>query len=119
MEQSKPEKHYVISYSHKDQDIARQLKEDLKKRGFEIWMDNSNIMAESREDDPIVQNIQHSVAVLYLVSPTSRASRYVDHQIGLAKIYRKNIIPLWVRGDTEWAKVVTFDLFSTRYIDLR
>src|SRR5438045_1604010 len=113
------EKHYFISYSRKDLDIARRIKEDLKKHGFEIWMDEHNLAPGTEWPDEIKENIKQSIAVLYLVSPTSRSSPYVAHEIALAKIYKRNIIPIWVRGDTEWAEVVTFGLFTTQNIDLR
>ncbi len=119
MDKSKLEEHYFISYSRKDLDIARQLKEDLERHGFKIWMDEYNIIAGTEWEEVIRENIRRSSAVLYLVSPTSRSSQYVAHELELAKIYRRKIIPLWIQGDTEWANVVTFGFFRTHHIDLR
>ena len=118
MDKSKLE-HYFISYSRKDLDIVRQLKEDLERHGFKIWMDEYNIIAGTEWEDAIRENIRLSSIVLYLVSPTSRSSPHVAHELELAKIYKKKVIPLWVQGDTEWAKVVTFGFFRTHHIDLR
>ncbi len=119
MDGSKLEKHYFISYSHNDLDIAKQLKQELEESGFEIWMDESAIVKGTIWDVLIDENIKQSIAVLYLASPASRFSSVVLHELELAKICKKGIIPIWVRGDTEWAKVVAFGHFTRQYIDIR
>ncbi|TMC17178.1 MAG: TIR domain-containing protein, partial [Chloroflexi bacterium] len=119
MNQSGPRRHYFISYSHKDQDMADQIKDDLEEQGFEIWLDNSDTEPGTEWDDAIEENIKESIAVLYLVSPNSRSSPYIRHEIAYAKTYKRNIIPLWIKGDTDWARVVAFGLFTTQHIDLR
>lgn len=119
MHQSRLGKHYSILYSRKDEDIAKQLKGDLEKNGFEVWMYEHGSGLGIDREGLIKENIQQSVAVLYLVSHTSRSSLYVNDGLNLAKIYRKAIIPLWVRGLAKWAEIVGYDLFSTNYIDMR
>ena len=119
MDQSRLEKRYFISYSGKDLDMAKKLKKDLEISGFKIWMDKDDIGPGTTWDDAIERNIRQSAAVLYLVSLTSRSSPHVLRELEFAQIYRKNIIPLWVRGDTVWPNVVAFGLSSTKYIDLR
>ncbi len=111
--------HYFISYSHSDIDIAMRIKKEMERCRFEIWMDDDRIIAGLEWEDAIRNSIRRSIAVLYLVSPTSRTSDYVAQELELAKIYRRKIIPLWIRGDTAWANVVTFGFFRTQYIDLR
>ncbi|GHO99316.1 hypothetical protein KSF_093640 [Reticulibacter mediterranei] len=112
-------RHFFISYSRQDYDVALRLKADLEQRGFSLWMDLKRIPPGTAWDDEIRDAIKGSLAVLYLVSPDSRASRIVAHELDLADAYKRPIWPLWVKGDEHWAEVVMMGYSRVQYIDLR
>ncbi len=106
-------RHYFLSYSYNDRAIAGRLRGKLG--NFQILM--GEYVEGIRRDNPI-DAIKRSIAVLYLASPTAQTSPHVSHDVEYAKIYKRNIILLWVQG-TEREKVVPYGLLSTEYFDLR
>ena len=113
-------RHFFISYSNQDyDDVASQLKADLEKRGWPLWMDQGHIRAGARWDHMIRDAIRQSLAVLYLVSPDSRASPNVASELDMADAYGRPIWPLWIKGDYQWAEVVMMGYSRLQRIDLR
>ncbi len=111
--------HCFISYSHEDIDIARRLKQALEKCGFRVWMDEGDIPPGEEWDELILENIRQAAAVLYLVSPTSRTSPNVKHEIAYANAFKKSIQFLWIGGNDKWVKTVMFGYSHRQYIDMR
>jgi hypothetical protein len=107
-----------ISHAVEDNSMALRLKKDLEYHGFQIWLDLDEIAPGVQWDNAIRSAIRESLAILYLASPNSRSSPNVFHEIGMAKIYRCSILPLWI-GGTKWADVANFGFYSVQYIDLR
>ena len=89
--------HAFISYSSRDSDYAHNLKEDMKQRGFEVWMDDK-IETGDRWVDKIVSAIQQSSAVVVVMTEDSEKSEWVKKEILLAKRYNKPILPLLLKG---------------------
>jgi hypothetical protein len=108
---------FFVSYTGKDRAVAVRLEADLERYGFQIWLDPSGIPPGERWDDCIRREIRKSLAVLYLASPDSRSSPNVFHEIGLAKMYGRSILPLWIAG-ARWADVAIFGFYPVEYIDL-
>ena len=86
-----------ISYSHKDKAYARQLGDDLRERGFEVWRDD-RIDFGSRWWQTIVEAVQGCAALIVVMSPDSEASEWVEREVQLALRERKPIFPLLLRG---------------------
>ena len=111
--------HFFISYSSQDHDVALQLKADLEKRGWPVWMDQGHIQTGVRWDNTIRDAIRQSLAILYLVSPDSRASSNVANELDMAAAYERPILPLWIKGDYRWAEMVMMGYSRLQRIDLR
>lgn len=110
---------FFISYSRQDYDVALRLKADLEQQGHSLWMDLKRIPPGTAWDDKIRDAIKESLAILYLVSPDSRASRIVAHELDLADAYDRPIWPLWMKGNEHWAEIVMMGYSRVQYIDLR
>src|ERR1019366_4964367 len=110
---------FFLSYSRRDEKEALRLKNDLEQAGFQIWMDRYNIQSGERWDDNVREAIKKCATILYLASPNSRSSPNVLHEIDLAMMYDRHILPLWIAGDTSWPDVAVFGLSRNNYIDMR
>jgi hypothetical protein len=94
-------KHQVmISYSHKNSDIAFALEKGLSETGlFEVWVDREGIQAGSDWRGQIAEAIQASVCVIFLVSKPSVSSRYCQEEIYFAKVVGVPILPLAIQAN--------------------
>ena len=109
-------KYYAfISYSHKDQDIAKRLRKflehynlpanilkshpDLPKKLNPVFMDESNLVGVSLHD-ALRENLELSNYLIVICSPDSARSEYVNDEINyfieLGRVNR--IIPLIIDG---------------------
>lgn len=89
--------HIFISYSREDQTYTRKLADDLRQRGFEVWMDD-RIDFGDRWWRTIVQAIRASAAFVVVMTPDSEESEWVEREVMLALTERKPIFPLLLRG---------------------
>jgi formylglycine-generating enzyme required for sulfatase activity len=87
-----------ISYSHKDRTYARQLVNDLRADGFEVWIDD-RIGFGTRWWQTIVEALLGSTAVIVIMSPDSEASESVEREVQLSMRERKPLFPLLLRGE--------------------
>jgi hypothetical protein len=86
-----------ISYSRQDQTYARNLANDLRKRSFDVWIDD-RIGAGDRWWSTIVQAIHDSAAFIVVMTPDSEESEWIEREIMLALDEGKQIFPLLLRG---------------------
>ena len=108
-----------ISYSHDDADIVQRLKRDLTAAGATIWIDHEQLQPGAPDwEEAIREGIQAARFVLFIASPTSRASQYVRDEIGLARAKGRRVIPFWARGD-EWHDCVPLGWGMTQHADGR
>ena len=89
--------HIFVSYSHKDQIYARAFANDLRKHGFDVWIDD-RIDYGDRWFEEIEQAIVECAAFTILMSPDSRQSEWVQKEILIAKREKKPIFPLLLSG---------------------
>jgi hypothetical protein len=87
-------KHIFLSYSRSDQEFAKQLSNDLRERGLDIWMDRSNIEAGDQWDNNIEEAIKSSSMMILIVSPNSANSENVKDEVFFAKNRDMRIIPV-------------------------
>ncbi|MBL8164551.1 MAG: TIR domain-containing protein [Anaerolineae bacterium] len=90
--------HIFISYSHKDNNYVRALREQLQARHMPVWIDQ-RIRVGDAWAQAIVKAIRDSHAVIVIVSPESVQSTWVQREILLAQRERKPIFPLLVSGE--------------------
>ncbi len=86
-------KYVFISYSRKDTKFAKRIAEDLRRYGFNVWMDQSNIPGGRHWDNDIETALKNSFVVVLIVSPASVVSENVKDEIAFAKNRNIHIIP--------------------------
>jgi hypothetical protein len=100
-----------ISYSREDQTYARNLANDLHKRGFDVWIDD-RIDYGDRWWQTIVQAILDSMALVVVMTPAAEKSEWVEREIMLSQREGKPIFPLLLHGNN-------FPLLITmQYVDV-
>jgi hypothetical protein len=105
--------HIFISYSHKDTKYAHELADQLKRMGFEIWIDE-RLDYGSQWPHEIQKQLDSCDAFLLIMTPRSFASDWVQSELQRAKRKVKPIFPLLLEGDEPWLSVE-----STQYFDVR
>ncbi len=83
-----------LSYSRKDEDLARRLQSDLEREKIRTWRDEDDIPAGDSWDEQISRAIQACTHVLFLVTPNSVQSQNVADEISFAREEKKPILPL-------------------------
>ena len=104
--------HIVISYSHQDSDYAHKLESDLKRRGFEVWIDD-RIDYGTRWPRVIERQIDTCAAMIVIMTPRSKGSDWVQNELARAKRKGKAVFPLLLEGEP-WPAVG-----AVQYADVR
>jgi hypothetical protein len=109
-----PVSHIFISYSHlpPDKEYARRLADELKQRGFEVWIDD-RIDYGTSWPRVIQDNLDASAAVIVILTPRAWASDWVQSELARAKRKHIPLYPLLLEGDY-WLAVE-----STQTVDVR
>jgi hypothetical protein len=103
--------HIFISYSRQDQGYARKLEDDLRERGFEVWIDD-RIETGERWWQTIDQAVRACAVFVVVMTPDSHESEWVEKEIMLAQRQEKPILPLLLRGE-EFSLLI-----DTQYVDV-
>ena len=115
-----------ISYSRKDYvdehknaiegNIVSKIKDLLKANGYTYWLDEEGISAGDEFTGIITEAIINSEIFLFISSKNSNASQWTMHEIAVAKMLTKKIIPFRV-DDTIYDPSVLMYLAPLDYID--
>lgn len=87
-------KYIFLSYSRKDSMFALKLAEELRGRGFDVWMDRSHILSGDQWRQNIDHAIRNSHALVWVVSPTSVNSNYVHKEVSFAEVRNVSVLPV-------------------------
>lgn len=85
-----------ICYSRADKQFAMQLVDDLAEYEIEVWMDVRSIPTGSNWDLEVQKGLDHSDAMLVLLSPDSSASQNVADEWSYFIERNKPIVPIMV-----------------------
>jgi hypothetical protein len=88
-----------ISYACEDSELAKRLSRWLEVAGFDVWLDESNILPGDNWAEKVSQALKESQAMVVLVSPAAMDSKWVRHEIEFAlgaKEYRGRLVPVFV-----------------------
>ncbi|MBN8634375.1 MAG: toll/interleukin-1 receptor domain-containing protein, partial [Anaerolineae bacterium] len=88
-----------MSYSHKDQEYALSVKQQLTAAGFDVWFDTSKLEAGYQWKTHILEAIRTCSAMVVIATPNSAASHWVMREISYAVEFDKLIIPLLAPQD--------------------
>lgn len=86
-----------ISYSRKDLSFVEQLAADLKSAGFDVWYDVSGLRGGSRWRFEIENAIRNSESAIFVLSPDSIASEWVEREFLFSSNLKRKLIPLMYR----------------------
>lgn len=104
--------HLFISYSRRDADYARALREHLTQNGFTVWID-AEIEHGDQWFNQIHDAIKTSAAFIAVMTPNAEKSEWVQKEILLAKRYQKPIFPLLHDG-MEFAILIDIQFADVR-----
>lgn len=87
------EREVFISYSRRDLDQVKQIKEVIDKSiGIECWMDLSGIESGDQFANVIVEAINKSKIVLFMMSSNSMASEWARDELDYARHENKHVV---------------------------
>lgn len=109
--------HIFLSYSRKDLDIMRRVRDDLQHHGLPVWTDETLEPGTPIWEFEIANAIEKAACMLVLLTPESKKSIWVSREIGYAEGQDIRIFPFLVRGDDRSA--IPFRLISSQWIDAR
>ncbi|MBM4024149.1 MAG: toll/interleukin-1 receptor domain-containing protein [Planctomycetes bacterium] len=88
-----------ISYACEDRELAKRLSQWLEGAGFEVWLDENQILPGDNWAEKVAQALKESQAMVVLVSPAAMESKWVRHEIEYAlgaKEYSGRLVPVFV-----------------------
>ena len=89
-----------ISYSSKDKNYVRSLKDELLRRRFNVWVDEQSIRSGGHWMDELEQAVIDCAALVVVMTPNSRdPNSWVHNEIATARAHRKPIHPLLLAGE--------------------
>jgi HEAT repeat protein len=89
--------HIFISYNHNDGDFADNLKEKIKKAGFEPWIDIAGLRAGKDWRAEIDQAIKGASALIVVMTPRAKESEYVTYEWAFALGAGVKVIPVLLK----------------------
>ena len=105
----------MISYSHKDKQICKQLYDELIGTGFRVWIDfdqmHGNVM------DAMAQAIEQSRTIIICMSEPYRRSNYCRAEAQYAFQQQLNIVPILLQKHYKPDGWLSFLIGSILYID--
>lgn len=108
-----------VSYATEDRRFAVTLSRDLRKRGFEVWVDFEGLVPGTSDwETELRQAIDESFALLLVASPDSRQSPFVRSELLLADAKGLPVYALWARGES-WIDCIPMRLAHLQYQDFR
>ncbi|MEZ4668694.1 MAG: SUMF1/EgtB/PvdO family nonheme iron enzyme [Anaerolineae bacterium] len=91
--------HVFISYSTQNSQYAKLLADKLRQEGFDVWIDNSKLRSSDNWWESIVRALRDCAAVVVIMTPEAKASKWVQREVTLADIWQKPTFPVLLAGD--------------------
>jgi nucleotide-binding universal stress UspA family protein len=107
-----------LSYSRADNEMMRRVYASLQAGGVRVWMDQEELEPGTPSWKRAIQHaIDESAAVVVLLSPDAKSSKWVEAELDYAEGQQKKIFPLLVRGDKSSA--VPFGYTMAQWLDVQ
>lgn len=106
-----------LSYSRKDLDVMRRLRDDLIAAGFTVWTDEGIEPGTPSWKNEIERAIRESDCQVIIFSPDANNSRWVRAEIDFADTLQKPMFPVLARGDQTTSVPLGFSTYQ--WIDIR
>lgn len=105
-----------ISYSTQDKERVVSIVSELKKKGYQIWIDEEGISSGEQFKKAIVEGLSNSRMMLFFSSLHSNRSEWTEKEIGYADRLKKRIIPIRLDGSA-YNSSIDFDIGNYDYVD--
>lgn len=117
MSETVESRHVFLSYSRKDSEIMRRLRDDLRAGGLTVWTDENLQPGTPSWKDSIEGAIEQAGALAVILSPDAKQSVWVERELDYARNQGVRIFPVLARGDSR--KAIPLELSSAQWVDLR
>ncbi|MBC6936360.1 MAG: TIR domain-containing protein [Chloroflexi bacterium] len=106
-----------LSYSRRDRDVMRYIRESLEVSGISVWSDE-NLEPGSKSWRGVVETaIERAGCLVALLSPDAKQSEWVGEELNYAKIHGVRIFTVLVRG--EEGSAIPLGLTGMQWVDMR
>lgn len=111
--------HIFLSYSRRDTDMMRKVRDILRADGFLVWTDEHSSMQPGTPDwtHSIEQALDNVECLTLIATPDSKQSHWVREELNYAKSQNITIYVLLARG--EESKAIPFGYTLSQRIDIR
>jgi pSer/pThr/pTyr-binding forkhead associated (FHA) protein len=106
-----------VSYSRRDRDVMRYIRESLVATGLKVWSDESLEPGSKSWRLSVERAIENSACVLVILSPEAKQSEWVGEEINYAHIHKVRIFTVLTKGDE--SDSVPLGLTGMQWIDMR
>jgi TIR domain-containing protein len=106
-----------LSYSRKDIQLMRRVRDDLQAAALRVWTDESLTPGTPSWKKAIETAIEGAKCLVVLLSPDSKQSEWVSKELDYARAQGLNLFPALVRGNERTA--VPFALIGSQWVDLQ
>jgi hypothetical protein len=106
-----------LSYSRKNLPAMRIAKESLRAAGLAVWTDEGLEPGTESWTAAIQAAIAQALAMVVLLSPEAKASRWVEREFTYAQTLGKRVFPVLIAGDESSA--VPISLITAQWVDGR
>jgi hypothetical protein len=105
----------MISYSHKDETICKQIYEELVKAGYRVWIDYDQIHGNVM--DAMAQAIERSQTIIICMSEQYRRSNYCRAEAHYAFQRQLKIVPILLQEHYQPDGWLLFLIGQLLYVD--
>lgn len=106
-----------ISYSRRDREQMRVLRDGLMAHGLTVWSDENLEPGSQSWQRDVRAAIEGASCLVAVLSPEAKDSEWVGEELSYAKIRKLPIFTVLVRGDE--SNAVPFGLTGVQWVDMR
>lgn len=85
-----------MSYSHTDEQLARQLADAFRQEGAEVWIDFEKIQLGENIVQSVEKGLQQADLLVALISGTG--NRYLEREVAIAREKGIRVLPVLLKG---------------------
>jgi TIR domain len=89
-----------VSYARRDHDLADKLATELRRRGFRVFLDTSDIDPGDNFVSRLVKEIKHSTAIVAVISENYCLTRWGQAELYSALASNRVVIPVLIAPAT-------------------
>ncbi len=103
-----------LSYSHKDEAMMQEIKEELTDEGITVWSDDELEWGTPSWERDVREAIRGAAAMVVLLSPNANESVWVGRELSMAELLDIKIYPILISGTEE--ESIPLRLVNHQYI---